>query len=69
MPVQLEELVKIQADCIAAYIECESMKTANQERLSNGLSLAYSEEAFLQLIREHGINYNDVITRIRNATY
>lgn len=34
-------------------IEYESMKCANYERMANGESLAYNEEAFLKLLEKN----------------
>jgi hypothetical protein len=69
MPVQPEMLIRIQAACAAAYIECVAMHTANVERTLEGKALAYPEEAFRKLIEEHGIGYNSVLELIQMATY
>ena len=38
---------------VEALIELEAMKTANKEREMRGESLAYSEEAFMDLRKNH----------------
>ena len=46
-----EELVKIQALAIAAQIEAFAMQAENFARIEAGLSLAYTEQDFMNLIR------------------
>ena len=48
-----------------ALIELESMKAANWMREMQGHTIAYGEEAFLELIDKYRLNHNDVITDLR----
>lgn len=49
------------AQTVSAMAEIEAMKALNTERERNGHALAYSEEAFLQVIDRYGISHNQVI--------
>lgn len=64
-----EKIIRMQVDSNVALIEALAMQAENMNRLSQGLSIAYTEESFGQLIKDHNIGHNDIITRIQNATY
>lgn len=51
---------------VAAMIECESMKAANEVRESDGYAPAYSEEAFLSLIDNYGLGHNSVLDYLKD---
>lgn len=55
----LEEQLKlhgqIMKSCVSAMIEMEAMKTENKQRELQGLSLAYDENDFFSLVREHNL--------------
>jgi hypothetical protein len=57
-PEQKAAYVIAQAACAAARIA--GMQALNQERQSNGYSLAYSEAAFEAVPTEFGLHHNDV---------
>jgi len=53
--------LQVEADMLCARIEMEGMLAENQTRAHAGLSPAYNEVAFTNLIKEHGIGHDDVI--------
>lgn len=62
---QLQEHAKQLNDFAAAMIELEAMKVANVERESQGLSPAYGEEQFRDLLSMYGLGYNENIEKAR----
>lgn len=52
--------VMLEAELLCARIEMEGMIAENQQRSHSGFSPAYVEDDFLNIIKEHGIGYNDV---------
>jgi hypothetical protein len=60
-----EKVAFINSQVACALIEMESMKAANRDRQSRGESDAYGEEAFMNIINEHRIGWNDVIGYLR----
>ena len=52
--------VMLEAELLCARIEMEGMIAENQQRSHSGFSPAYAEDDFLNIIKEHGIGYNDV---------
>lgn len=55
----------IQAKVAVMQAEIAGMQAANQYRLANGHTIAYDEEAFLELPIRHGLGENDVIAFLR----
>jgi hypothetical protein len=51
----------ISAQCVCAYSEIAAMEAANKERESKGFSLAYGEEAFLEVQNKYCLGANDVL--------
>jgi hypothetical protein len=51
---------RINASCATAMIRAMGMQAENQQRERQGLALAYDEEAFIRVINEEGIGWNDV---------
>jgi hypothetical protein len=49
---------------VEALIEMQGMIAANKERESQGYALAYSEEAFMELIKRQGLGHNQRVTNI-----
>lgn len=60
-----QRAVFLQSQTISALIEMESMKVANEERRSQGYSLAYDEKAFIDVIARHGISHNQALITLR----
>jgi hypothetical protein len=58
-PEQKAAYLNSQTAC--ALIKMQSMMAENQERESQGKSLAYGEEAFLALIDKYGIHHNAAV--------
>ena len=48
---------------IQSLCEIEGMKAENQKRISNGESIAYSKEDFLEVAINNGMNHNNSIER------
>lgn len=57
----------IQSQIFCAYAELEAMKAANQQRLIEGKSLAYSEQQFLELQTKYGLCHNQILTLINEG--
>lgn len=60
---QAAAFVMAQTACM--LVEMEAMKVANQEREMRGLSLAYNEGAFQELIEKYGVHHNSALTTLR----
>lgn len=56
-----QAIVYVQSQVACALIEMEGMRALNTERESHGYSIAYDEEAFLELPKKYGINHAAVI--------
>jgi hypothetical protein len=52
----------VNSQTAVAMITAMGMVAANQHRLSLGQSIAYDEGAFNDLIAQHGLGHNDVVT-------
>ena len=50
-----------------ALIEMESMKALNTYREMRGETIAYNEQAFLDLIPRYGIHHNQALLTLRGA--
>ena len=50
------------ANSIAAMAEIEGMKAENRSRVRRKASLAYTEEAFNDVVNKYGIHHNAMIT-------
>jgi len=59
MSTRTEALVISQA--AAAQIRCAAMVVENQCRIAEGKQVAYGEGAFLALIEEYSLDWNNVI--------
>ena len=59
---QMRKITIAQAAIVSAYAEIEAMKVANQECMTEGLPLAYNEEAFSKVVYKNGADWNSVIT-------
>ena len=57
------EAAKLIANSSAALIEAMGMMSENIERANRGESLAYTEDTFMKVIQDNGIDYNSVISR------
>lgn len=57
---QEEKPAYIMAQAVACQCEMEGMKALNRERESKGLSLAYDEQAFIDLPGRYGLHHNQV---------
>lgn len=55
---QERELLYFKMHMLQAEIEMNSMIALNKERESQGYSLAYGEEDFMELIEKYGIHDN-----------
>ena len=68
---QLSAALTASAEVMAAsarvYAIVEAMKAANRERELCGYAQAYPEKAFLDLIEEQGIAYNQVVAKLRGG--
>lgn len=54
----LREHAKQFNEAVSALIELEAMKAENTEREQRGESLAYNEEAFMNLLGEYNLGHN-----------
>lgn len=50
---------------IAAMIRAMGMQAENMQRFLDGNSIAYTEEAFNNLIDEYGLHYNNIVTLLQ----
>lgn len=73
MTENIEAYLRNHAYCIAmsmrAYGLIAGMQAENQARLRHGMSPAYMEEAFDQVLRDCGQDHNSVITNMSNGIY
>lgn len=60
-----QEAAYVSSQTACALITAFGMVAENQDRLSQGKTIAYGEEAFNDLINEYGIHHNSVITTFR----
>ena len=59
-----QNLVYMKGIILQAEIEMQGMIAENKQREIEGKSMAYTEEAFLDLIKQHGIHHNAIITQL-----
>ena len=52
------------ADSVACFNETMAMTAENAARVSEGYSIAYDEEAILNLTKQYNLGINDVIKRL-----
>jgi len=52
----------IQTQVVCALAEIEGAKALNIWRESRGESIAYDEEAFLEIPKKYGLGHNEVLT-------
>jgi hypothetical protein len=60
-----EKVAYIQSQTACALLEMEAMKVENLQRINQGLSVAYGEDAFMKVISNYGIGHNSVLQLIR----
>lgn len=65
--MKLHNIARVNANVACALIRLESMKAENTQRERQGLSPSYGEDAFLNIIIEEEIGYNDVISTLQNG--
>jgi len=56
--------VQIQAACVRASIRTMAMQSKNMECMIKHKSMIYSEQDFLNVIEEEGIDHNTVISHL-----
>ena len=61
------EHAMIFAQCTEALIKMEAMKAANAEREARGEAQTYPKDAFLALIEEHNLGWNNVVGALNSA--
>jgi len=52
-------------EAIAALIETEAMKAENEKRKIEGLSLAYEEKDFMEVLNRNRLDYNSIVEKRR----
>lgn len=60
---EFAEFAKQINDAVSALIEVKGMEAENKIREQQGLSLAYDEDAFLNVLRTYGLGYNGNIEK------
>ena len=63
-PEQQAAYVIAMAACVTA--EAAAMQAENQQRSHRGEAVAYTGQAFTDLINQYGIHHNAVLTMFRN---
>lgn len=56
---------QINARCATAMIRALGMQAENQQRQHQGLSPAYTEDAFIAVINEEGTHWNAIATLLQ----
>lgn len=51
---------------VSALIELEAMKAENKNRENQGLSPAYGEKDFMNLLDQYDLGYNGCVNKSRN---
>ena len=62
--VRMQNIAYVITQMTSAMIELEAMKAANTTRSIQGEALAYSEQAFVELIDKYQLSHNAVITNL-----
>lgn len=62
-----QRAIFLQSQAACALIEMEAMKAANWMREMKGETIAYGEEAFMDLISTYGIHHNQALLTLRGA--
>lgn len=57
-----EKAAFIQSQATAAMIEAMGMQALNEHRKSLGQTIAYDDEAFVNLIEKYGLGHNSVLS-------
>jgi len=65
--LRLQNVAYVQSQIACAMVELEAMKWANVSRREQGLSLAYSEEAYTKLIDFYQLGHNAVLTNLHRG--
>ena len=60
-----ERAAYIISQSAAAHIKALGMQAENMQREALGQSMAYDEAAFDNLIQEHGLDHNSVVSVLR----
>ncbi|MFA5344774.1 MAG: hypothetical protein WC315_00665 [Candidatus Omnitrophota bacterium] len=55
-----EQVATLNASVARALIRAMGMQAENQDRLARGLAIAYTEQAFVDVINDEGLGYNSV---------
>lgn len=56
----------VYAQAVSALAEIEGMKAENMQRAACGHSMAYTADAFFEVIDKYGISHNGVLTTFGN---
>ena len=65
--LKMQNVAYVQSQIATAMVELEAMKWANVNRREQGLSLAYTEEAFASLIDKYQLGHNAVVTNLHRG--
>ena len=63
----LRDVAYIQGQCACAIVEALGMIAENMQRQQQGLSMAYTKDAFDNLMAEYSISHNAVIGLLNNS--
>ena len=55
----------LMSQSIACLVEAMGMFSTNMQRAQHNQSMAYEDDAFIQLAESHGIGYNQAILTLR----
>ena len=61
-----QNIAYINAQIACAMIKAMGMTAENKQREILGQSMAYSADMFFDLIEEHGLGHNSIITQLFN---
>ncbi len=60
----MRKVTLAQCAMLSAYAEIQGMIAANSEREAAGLSLAYDEKAFNEVMTRNGAQWNEIVTLV-----
>lgn len=52
------------SNAIGGLIEAMGMQAKNQERLSEGKTIAYDDVAFINIVEDRGLHHNSLMTQL-----
>ena len=61
---EAQKMVYVIGMAVGGLIEAMGMHAENQDRLSHGLSIAYTDEAFDKVRLDNGLHHNSLMTNI-----